>query len=209
MEKYEPVKQELEILDFWKENKIHEKAKEKNKGKKQFYFLDGPPYTSGKVHLGTAWNKVLKDSVLRYKRMRGLDVWDRAGYDMHGMDFENAYKSVDNTYMEGEWWLIKKAHENKRLYEGQKTMHWCARCATSLAKHELEYKEVKDDSIFVKFLVRDKKNEFLIVWTTTPWTIPFNLGVMVHPDFDYVKVKVDNEVWIVAKALAGPLINGV
>ncbi|MBS3102802.1 isoleucine--tRNA ligase [Candidatus Woesearchaeota archaeon] len=261
MEKYEPVKQELEILDFWKENKIHEKAKEKNKGKKQFYFLDGPPYTSGKVHLGTAWNKVLKDSVLRYKRMRGLDVWDRAGYDMHGMpteqgtekklgikhkdeipkfgvekfikacrefaesnlklmnkdfmrlgawmDFENAYKSVDNTYMEGEWWLIKKAHENKRLYEGQKTMHWCARCATSLAKHELEYKKITDDSIFVKFPLKHAQNEFLIVWTTTPWTIPFNLGVMVHPDFDYVKAKVENEVWIVAKELAKQLINEI
>src|SRR3989344_6516451 len=76
------------------------------------------------------------------------------------MDFDNAYKSIDNAYMEGEWWLIKKAHENKRLYEGQKTMHWCPRCATALAKHELEYKKVKDDSIFVKFPLRNKANEF-------------------------------------------------
>src|SRR3989338_5213713 len=59
-----------------------------NKGKKKFYFLDGPPYTSGKVHLGTAWNKSLKDMVLRYKRMQGFDVWDRAGYDMHCMPVE-------------------------------------------------------------------------------------------------------------------------
>jgi len=63
-------------------------AHKKNEGKKKFYFLDGPPYTSGKVHLGTAWNKSLKDSVLRYKRMQGFDVWDRAGYDMHGMPTE-------------------------------------------------------------------------------------------------------------------------
>ena len=261
MERYDPIKQEAEILKFWKENKIYEKAKEKNKGKKRFYFLDGPPYTSGKVHLGTAWNKALKDTILRYKRMKGLDVWDRAGYDMHGMptehgaekklgiknkeeipkfgvakfvkacrefavtnlklmnedfkkigtwmDFDNAYKSIDNAYMEGEWWLIKKAHENKRLYEGQKTMHWCPRCATALAKHELEYKKVKDDSIFVKFPLRNKKNESLIVWTTTPWTIPFNLGVMVHPELDYVKAKVDDEVWIVAKTLAEALINDI
>jgi len=261
MEKYDPVNQEKEILKFWEDKNVHQKAKEKNKGKKQFYFLDGPPYTSGKVHIGTAWNKSLKDMVLRYKRMKGLDVWDRAGYDMHGMpteqgtekklgikhkdeipkfgvgkfvkacrdfaetnlklmnkdfirlgvwmDFKNPYKSVENTFMEGEWWLIKKAHENKRLYEGQKTMHWCARCATSLAKHELEYKKVKDDSIFVKFPLRGKTNEFLIVWTTTPWTIPFNLGVMVHPELDYIKAKVNSEVWIVAKALAEPLINNV
>ncbi|MFH0867958.1 MAG: isoleucine--tRNA ligase [Candidatus Woesearchaeota archaeon] len=261
MQKYEPLTQEPEILKFWTDNRIYEKAKENNKGKKKYYFLDGPPYTSGKVHLGTAWNKSLKDMVLRYKRMQNFDVWDRAGYDMHGMpieqgtekklgiknkdeipkfgvakfvracrdfavsnmklmnqdfirigtwmDFENAYQSVKNEYMEGEWWLIKKAHENKRLYEGEKTMHWCSSCATSLAKHELEYKNVKDNSIFVKFPVKSKKDEYLIVWTTTPWTIPFNLGIMVNPNLDYIKAKVENETWIIAKALAGIFISGL
>ena len=261
LQNYEPTKQEPEILEFWKKHNIYEKAKEKNKGKKKFYFLDGPPYTSGKVHLGTAWNKALKDSVLRYKRMQGFDVWDRAGYDMHGMpteqaveknlglkhkdeipvygvvnfvnacrefaitnmlsmnedfkrigtwmDFDNAYQSIQNTFMEGEWWLIKKAYENDRLYEGEKTMHWCASCATSLAKHELEYENISDDSIFVKFPVKNKQDEFLIIWTTTPWTIPFNLGVMANPNFDYVRAKVGDEIWIVAKALASSLISGV
>jgi isoleucyl-tRNA synthetase len=261
MDKYEPLKIEPEILKFWEERKIYEKAKEKNRGKKHFYFLDGPPYTSGKVHLGTAWNKVLKDSFLRYKRMSGFDVWDRAGYDMHGlpteqgvekklgirfkeeipklgvakfvkvcrefalanlelmskdfkrlgvwMDFENAYKTITTEWMDGEWWLIKKAHENKRLYEGEKTMHWCAKCGTALAKHELEYKSIEDNSVFVKFRVRGKENEFLVVWTTTPWTIPFNLGVMVNPKLEYVRAEVDNEVWIVAKNLAPALITGV
>ncbi|MBW2976446.1 isoleucine--tRNA ligase [Candidatus Woesearchaeota archaeon] len=259
MEKYEPLMQEPEILKFWKDKKIYEKSKERNKGKKKFYFLDGPPYTSGKVHLGTAWNKSLKDMVLRHKRMQGFDVWDRAGYDMHGMpteqgtekklgiktkdeipkfgvskfvnacrefalenmramnkdfirigawmDFENAYQSVKNEYMEGEWWLIKKAYENGRLYEGEKTMHWCSKCATSLAKHELVYKNVKDPSIFVKFPLKGKENEYLVVWTTTPWTVPFNLGIMVNPKMDYVKAKVENEVWIVAKLLSKPLIT--
>ncbi|HLC62171.1 MAG TPA: isoleucine--tRNA ligase [Candidatus Nanoarchaeia archaeon] len=261
IENYDAIKLEPEVLEFWKRNGTYPKAKKKNEGGKKFYFLDGPPYTSGKVHLGTAWNKSLKDSVLRYKRMQGFDVWDRAGYDMHGMpteqaveknlgiknkdeipnfgianfvreckefaitnlmamnndfkrigvwmDFENPYKSVDNNYMEGEWWLIKKAYENDRLYEGEKTMHWCFSCATSLAKHELEYENVKDDSIFVKFQVKGKENEFLIIWTTTPWTIPFNLGVMVNPNLDYVRAKVGNETWIVAKSLAAPFISGV
>ncbi len=257
---YDATTLEPEILEFWKKNGIYEKAKEKNKGQKKFYFLDGPPYTSGKVHLGTAWNKSLKDCILRYKRMQGFDVWDRAGYDMHGMpteqavekklglkqkdeipvygianfvnecrefaianmlsmnedfkrigtwmDFENPYQSIQNTFMEGEWWLIKKAHENGRLYEGEKTMHWCATDATSLAKHELEYEKVVDDSIFVKFPVKNKDKEFLIIWTTTPWTIPFNLGVMVNPNLDYVKAKVENEIWIVAKDLASS-ISGI
>ena len=261
IQNYEPTKQEPEVLEFWKINHIYEKAKQKNKGKQKFYFLDGPPYTSGKVHLGTAWNKALKDSVLRYKRMQGFDVWDRAGYDMHGMpteqaveknlglkhkdeipiygianfvnacrefaitnmismnedfkrigtwmDFDNAYQSIQNTFMEGEWWLIKRAYENGRLYEGEKTMHWCASCATALAKHELEYENVTDDSIFVKFPVKDKQNEFLIIWTTTPWTIPFNLGVMVNPNLDYVRAKVEDEIWILAKALASSLIGEI
>ena len=88
MEKYDPVNEEKRILDFWEKEKIREKAILKNKKNKPFYFLDGTPYTSGKIHLGTAWNKSLKDMVTRYKRMQGFDVWDRAGYDMHGLPTE-------------------------------------------------------------------------------------------------------------------------
>lgn len=260
MHKYDPVKDEKTILKFWKNNKIRVKAVKKNKGKKPFYFLDGPPYTSGKIHLGTAWNKSMKDIVIRYKKMQGFDVWDRAGYDMHGLptegrvqaklgmktkeeilkyglekfikdcrnwavtnlkqmnkdfqrlgswlDYDNAYQTIANEYIEGTWWLVKKAHEKNRLYEGQMTMTWCGSCQTALAKHELDYKEVVDKSIYVKFQVKDKPNEYLLIWTTTPWTIPFNLGVMVHPDLDYVKVKVGKEVWILAKDLAGIVIKG-
>ncbi len=252
---------EKEILAYWKKNKIYARCKAKNKGKKSYYFLDGPPYTSGKIHLGIAWNKSLKDSALRYNRMKGLDVWDRAGYDMHGlptahkvmeklgmkhkeeipkygvgkfieeckklcvsnmemmnrdfnrmgiwMDFDNPYQSIKNEFMEGEWWLVKKAHENKRLYEGLKSMHWCPSCATALAKHELEYKNVKDESIFLKLKIIGKKNEYFIIWTTTPWTIAFNLGIMVNPDEEYVRAKVDDEVWIVAKKLANIFISSV
>lgn len=258
--KYDPHKIEPFVLEFWDKNSVYAKAKKKAKGK-DYYFLDGPPYTSGRIHLGIAWNKALKDCVLRYKRMQGFNVWDRAGYDMHGlptelkvqakfklkdkdevpkfgvkrfieeckkfskenlklmnrdfrrlgvwMDFENAYQSIKNEFMEGEWWLVKKAYENKRLYEGKLSMQWCQKCATALAKHELEYKNVKDVSIFVKFRVKGKKNEYLIIWTTTPWTIPYNLAVMVNPELDYVKAKVEKETWIIAKALAGALVQGV
>ncbi|MBD3313654.1 isoleucine--tRNA ligase [Candidatus Woesearchaeota archaeon] len=256
---------EERVIDFWNKKDIYSKAKERNKGKKVFYFLDGPPYTSGKVHIGTAWNKALKDCFLRYKRMAGFDAWDRAGYDMHGlptehatekklsiknkdeihsmgvakfieecrnlsvenmesmnedfkrlgvwMDFENAYQSIKDEFIEGEWWLIKKAHENKRLYKGKKTMHWCRSCATALAKHELEYKEIRDTSIFFKFKVIGSENEYLIVWTTTPWTLAFNLAVMVNPEIDYVRAEVEGEkgkeIWILAKALAGPVVQAV
>src|SRR3989338_8089449 len=83
------AKTEGEILAWWKANQIYERLKKKNENGKNYYFLDGPPYTSGKVHIGTAWNKCLKDCVLRYKRMRGFNVYDRAGYDMHGLPIEH------------------------------------------------------------------------------------------------------------------------
>lgn len=258
---YDPLKLEPEILEFWRIKDIHKKANLKNKRGKDFYFLDGPPYTSGKVHIGTAWNKSLKDCILRYKRMNGLKVWDRAGYDMHGlptenavqkkfklkykedieklgvakfveeckkfsidnmnsmnedftrlgvwMDFENAYQSIKDEFIEGVWWLVKKAHKNGRLYEGEKTMPWCASCATALAKHELEYQTVTDESIFLKFKLKNKENEYLIVWTTTPWTIPFNLAVMVNPEVDYVRAQVDDEVWIIARKLSNLMISSI
>ncbi len=261
IKEYNPLVIEPEIIAHWNKHKTYQKTKEQLKGKPKFYFLDGPPYTSGKVHLGTAWNKSLKDCIIRYKRMQGFDVFDRAGYDMHGlptenatqkklglntkadinkfgvqkfieecrklctenllvmnedfkrlgvwMDFDNAYQSITPEFIEGEWWLIKTAHEKGRLYEGQKSMHWCGNCQTSLSKHELEYENVVDNSIFMKFKVKNKENEYLIVWTTTPWTIPFNLAVMVNPGLDYVKAKVDDEVWIAAKALVNSFLGAV
>ncbi|HII71970.1 TPA: isoleucine--tRNA ligase [Candidatus Woesearchaeota archaeon] len=246
-------------IKFWEDNKVYQKAKAKGKGKKPFFFIQGPPYTSGKLHMGHAWNNSLKDMVLRYKRMRGFDVFDRAAYDMHGlpterkvaalhkldmkedilkfgvekfvkecikwslekaddmnkdlwrtgvwMDYSDYAKPIDNSYIEGEWFLIKKAHEKGRLYEGLRTMSWCASCQTAMAKHECEYKEVKEPSIFVKFPVKGKDKEFLIIWTTTPWTIAYNLAIMVHPELDYVKAKVGDEIWILAKQLAAPVIQ--
>ncbi|MGV8086093.1 MAG: isoleucine--tRNA ligase [Candidatus Woesearchaeota archaeon] len=259
---------EAEILKFWEDNNIYKNVKKKGHGKEKFYWLQGPPYTSGRMHLGTAWNSALKDELLRYKRMRGFDVWDRGGYDMHGLPIEskvqkkfnlhtkhditnfglekfshecfkfaeegasimsqdmwnmgiwinndNAYMPIRNTFIEGEWFLIKKAHDKNRLYKGNKVMTWCKSCETAVAKHELEYKNVKDNSIFVKFKVLGKEDEYLIIWTTTPWTIPFNLAVMVNPELDYLKAKVlvdeknsKHETWIVSSALAGAFIRGV
>ncbi|MFC1686083.1 isoleucine--tRNA ligase [Nanoarchaeota archaeon] len=256
---------EEQVLGFWKKKKIYEKLKKRNAKGKKFYFLQGPPYTSGRLHIAHAWNNSMKDLVLRYKRMHGFNVWDRGGYDMHGlptenavqkklkirdkleiekygvekfikecikfssdnaklmdkdlerlgiwMDFKNAYWPIKEEFIEGEWWLIKKAWEQDRLYKGKKVMQWCSSCETSLAKHELEYQTIKENSIFLKFKVKDTENEYLVIWTTTPWTIPFNLAVMVNPEIDYVKAEVDGEngkeKWIVAKPLAGAFIETV
>ena len=252
---------EAETLKFWEDEKIYEKVKNKNKNGKKFYFLQGPPYTSGKIHIGQAWNNSMKDIILRYKRMKGLNVWDRAGYDMHGLptenavqkklglknkeeivdygvgkfvkeclsfseeyaeymsqdlwklgvwiDYENAYMPIKKDWIGGEWAFFKKALEQKRIYRGKKVMHWDAETETSLAKHELEYKMIKDTSVFLKFAKKDSENEYFVIWTTTPWTIPFNLAIMVNPKIDYVKVKVDEESWIVAKDLVGAFVSGL
>jgi len=258
---YDSQKIEKEILSFWQKDKIVEKLRERNKSGKKFYFLQGPPYTSGRIHLGHAWNMALKDTVLRYKRMQGFKVWDRMGYDMHGLpteqktmaklglkdkqdiekfglkkftkecqkfciemmqkmdedfkrvgatlDFTDSYQPIKKEFMEAEWWLIKKAHEKKRLYQGLRTMHWDAATQTAVAKHELEYKQITDTSIFVKFPLNGKKNNSLIIWTTTPWTIPLNLAVMVNPEMNYLNVEVnfskensnEKETWFIAEEL--------
>lgn len=241
------------VQQFWKEQGIYKKAKQKVSGNKEYYFIDGPPYTSGQVHLGTAWNKSLKDMLLRIKRMQGYDVWDRAGYDMHGlpiehatekklgikgaqqiqeygvdafirqckefatehmltmsdvfkelgvwMDFDDPYQTMSKTYMDGEWWFIKQAFEKNRLYEGLRTTMWDATDATAVAKHESEYKNIEDTAIFVKFPILNSENEYLLIWTTTPWTIPFNLAVMVGPDLDYQLVDINGEHFWIAKDL--------
>ncbi|MAG40124.1 isoleucine--tRNA ligase [Candidatus Pacearchaeota archaeon] len=256
---------ESEMLKFWDENDIYKKSKLKNAKGKKFYFLQGPPYTSGKLHIGHAWNNAMKDVALRFFRLKGFDVWDRAGYDMHGlptankvqkelgikdkdgiieygldkfntrcqefstnaakemnedlkrigiwMDFEDPYLPVTNEFMSSQWALFKKAFEQDRLYKGKKIMHWCRDCETSLAKHELEYKNTKDNSIFLKFKIKDKENEYLIIWTTTPWTVLHNMAVMAGPEIDYVKTEVktedEKEKWIIAKNLAGVFISGL
>lgn len=88
MKQYEPGVVHAEVSAYWREKRVREKIKEKNRGGPVFSFIDGPPYTNGSIHLGHAWNKSLKDYVLRVKRMQGYAVTDRAGYDMHGLPIE-------------------------------------------------------------------------------------------------------------------------
>jgi len=259
---YDYSETEPKVLDFWAKSKIYEKSLEKNKKGKKYHYLDGPPYTSGAVHIGTAWGKALRDASLRYRRMNGFNCWDRAGFDTHGLpievavekklgisdkneiiekiglknfidecqkfaieqmepmirdfkrigvwlDWKNPYITFKNEYIEGAWWALKRAQEKGFLYQGEKAMTWCPRCATALAKHELEYETITEESIFVKLKVKGRQNEYLIIWTTTPWTMPFNLAVMVNPELEYIKARVDDEIWIISKGMATSVINAV
>jgi len=112
----------------------------------------------------------------------------------------NPYLTSENYYLESGWWTIKKWFERGLFIEGFRPGFWCPHCETVLAGIEASesYKDIEDTSIFVKFKVKDK-DEFLLVWTTTPWTLFGNVAVAVHPDETYVKARVGKEVYIIAE----------
>ncbi|MEM3732594.1 MAG: isoleucine--tRNA ligase [Candidatus Bathyarchaeia archaeon] len=261
---FSPKEYEEEILEWWKKEKIYDRIKRLNKGGKKFYFLDGPPYVTNPPHVGTAWNKILKDVVIRFKRMRGFKVRDQPGYDCHGlpievkveeelgiktkkeieekisvqtfikrckeyaeenakiqtevfknlgvwMNWNNPYLTLKNDYIESVWWTIKKAYEKNLLKKDLKVVHWCPRCETALSGYEVtdEYRYVKDYSVYVKFPLENEVNKFILIWTTTPWTLPANVAVMIHPEEYYVEAKSGDETYILAENRCEPVFNEV
>lgn len=109
------------------------------------------------------------------------------------MDWDNSYYTMSETNNLYIWFFLKKCHEKKLLYKGKSTMPWCTRCGTGISAHELSdsgYKTVEHDSVYVKFSLINEPNNFLLIWTTTPWTLLANVAVAVNPSYDYVKVKV-------------------
>ncbi|MFH5800213.1 isoleucine--tRNA ligase [Haladaptatus sp. CMAA 1911] len=239
-DQYEPHSVEDRVFDYWDDVNAYEKTKQAREGEERFFFVDGPPYTSGAAHMGTTWNKSLKDAYIRYKRMRGYDVTDRPGYDMHGlpietkveerlgfenkkdieefgmenfieeckefandqldamdedfksfgvwMDWENPYKTLSPEYMEAAWWGFQRAHERGLVEQGMRSISQCPRCETAIANNEVEYEDVDDPSIYVKFPLKDQEGS-LVAWTTTPWTVPANTFVAVDADGTYAEVR--------------------
>jgi isoleucyl-tRNA synthetase len=120
------------------------------------------------------------------------------------VDMKNSYKTMDNEYIESVWWAFKKLWEKGYIYEGEKILMYCPRCATPLAKAEIamdnSYKNIKEDSIIIKFKLKDEPG-YALAWTTTPWTLPSNLALAVNPTLDYVYVKdnSDKNIYLLAK----------
>jgi isoleucyl-tRNA synthetase len=117
------------------------------------------------------------------------------------IDLKNPYKPLDNDYIESIWWSLKELYNKKLLYEGFKVVPFCPRCGTTLSSHEVSqgYKEVKDESVYVAFKLKTK-GEYILAWTTTPWTLPGNVALAVGPKIDYVKVQLpDGDKLIVGK----------
>ena len=143
--------------------------------------------------------KKCRESVWKYKGM-----WEEFS-DVVGFwaDMEHPYITYENDYIESVWWALNEIWKKGLLYKGHKVVPYCPRCGTPLSSHEVAqgYKDVKERSAMVKFKAKDEENTYFLAWTTTPWTLPSNLGLVVNPEVDYVKVAYEGQNLIMAEAL--------
>jgi isoleucyl-tRNA synthetase len=155
-----------------------------------------------------SFNKLCKESVWHYKK-DWEKLTERIGY---WLDMENPYITYTPDYIETVWWILKKIYKKGLLYQDYKVLPYCPRCGTPLSSHEvaLGYEKIKEPAIYIKFRILNPefKNTSLLVWTTTPWTLPGNVAIAVNSKFEYVKVKVGGEFLILAKERIGPCGTG-
>ena len=156
------------------------------------------------------FNKKCRESVFTYTGL-WRDMSERMGYMA---DMDDPYITLDNKYIETEWWIVKKFFDEDMIYEGHKILPYCPRCGTGLASHEVAqgYKDVKVNTLTVKFKKTGAENEYFLAWTTTPWTLAANTVLTVGPDFDYIKVRMTagddkGNVFYLAKALADKILG--
>lgn len=245
------------ILEQWEKEQLYTRCFEHNKGSKKGSFVlhDGPPYANANIHLGTAYNKILKDIITKAQRMMGKHVPVTPGWDCHGLPIELKVTEAHPTLRDSELkkacrayaskWIDIQRQEFKALgvimdwnnpyktmnpeYEAQtvrafghavkhgyisrknKTVPWCASCQTVLAAAEIEYHDRKDPSIYVRFELakNDSKKLFpgvaqvsLLVWTTTPWTLPLNRAVFLKPGSEYVLLAINDQHVLVGAPVA-------
>ena len=266
-------KREPETLKKWDAMDIYARLMEARKDDPSWVLHDGPPYANGRVHLGTALNKILKDFVVRSRSMLGFRTPFVPGWDCHGMpiehavtrelgprartisklelrrlcreyaqkwidiqrsdfrrlgaigDWEHPYLTFAPEYDAAEIGVLRRLVEQGYVYRGLRPVHWCFGCRTALAEAEVEYGEHESPSIYVAFALNDKVPDaaalaaepsegaelsaahkagrlFAVIWTTTPWTLPANLGICLNETFDYVALKVGGNYYIVAARLA-------
>ena len=129
--------------------------------------------------------------------------WNKSTEELaYWVDLENPYVTLDNNYIESVWWSLKELYKKDMLYEGHKVVPFCPRCGTPLSSHEVAqgYKDVKEESVYIAFKLEGKKGEYILAWTTTPWTLPGNVALAVGEKIDYVKVQLpDGDKLIVGK----------
>jgi len=143
--------------------------------------------------------KKCKDSVFKY-----VSEWekmsDRIGY---WVDMDKPYVTYSDDYIESVWWSISEIFKKGLIYKGHKIVPYCPRCGTALSSHEVAqgYKDVKDDTAVVRFRVKGEKDLYILAWTTTPWTLPSNVALCMHPEHDYSVVEFEGERFVLASEL--------
>jgi len=250
---------EPEFLRRWEEQRLYERLQElgKEQNRPLFVLHDGPPYANGDIHIGTAFNKILKDIVIRSHSMAGYRVPYVPGWDTHGLpiehavitrqkvdrhaldpvefrrlcreyalhyvnvhreqfkrlgvwgDWDNPYLTLDPRYEARQIEVFGEMARRGYIYRGLKPVYWCVVCETALAEAEIEYYDRRSPSVYFTFPVIDGKGLLpegadgaaVVAWTTTPWTIPANMAVAVHPELVYVLVESDRGRLLVAEGL--------
>ena len=238
-------------LEKWEQGRLYERILEKNKDGEPFILHDGPPYANGPIHIGHAFNKILKDFVVKSHAQRGFFTPYIPGWDCHGQpiehevekklgtqkmrempqaevrrlcrewaerfvdvqrdgfkrlgvngDWDHPYLTFQPTFESANVEVFKKLYLDGAVYRGRKPIHWCKHCHTALAEAEIEYADEKSPSIYVRFKLFqvpavfaeagvELERAYVLIWTTTPWTLPANVAVSFGPDLDYCFVKVD------------------
>jgi isoleucyl-tRNA synthetase len=250
---------EPEIMQRWTELELDRKLSEPNQDKPNFTLHDGPPYANGNIHIGHALNKILKDIVIKSKRMQGYYAPYVPGWDCHGLpielkvdqklgkkkremtksevrkecrtyakewvdiqsdefrrlgifgDWQHPYLTMTTDYEAATARELARFAERDGLYKGRKPIHWCSSCVTALAEAEVENEDHTSPSIYDKFPYQDElpagfdelagKPLSFVIWTTTPWTIPANLAVCLHPELPYVAIDTGAELLVMAEGL--------
>ncbi|MBQ2618502.1 MAG: isoleucine--tRNA ligase, partial [Oscillospiraceae bacterium] len=252
-------RREPEVLSRWEREDVYHELLKKNAGKPRFSLHDGPPFSNGNIHMGTAMNKALKDIITRSYAMRGYWTPYVPGWDNHGMPIESAiirdqklnrkamstadFRLACQRYAEkyvdvqrksfvrmgvlGDWEhpyltmapsfeaeevkIFGRMYKKGYIYKGLKPVYWCPKDETALAEAEIEYRDDPVTTVYVKFPLADDlgrlpqlagKSVYVLIWTTTIWTLPGNLAITLSPEDSYAIVKAGNgEIYILAEAL--------
>ncbi|AKZ66085.1 isoleucine--tRNA ligase [Candidatus Palibaumannia cicadellinicola] len=258
------------IIKRWYKEDLYKIICQATKGKKTFILHDGPPYANGRIHIGHSVNKIIKDIIIKSKRLMGYDSKYLPGWDCHGLpielkveqmigkpnetvscsdfivacrnyaykqvawqkkefirlgvlgDWENIYLTMDFTTEANIIRTLSKIIENGHLYKGNKPIHWCIDCCSALAEAEVEYYDYISNSINVTFAATNapevaakfginnfSQSVYVVIWTTTPWTIPANRAISVHPNCFYQLVEFNGKCIILAENLVKNFIKRI
>ncbi len=253
---YNPQEIEKEILEFWEKNKIFDKLRKKNKGKKRWSFIDGPITANNPMGVHHAWGRTYKDIFQRFRAMQGFEQRFQNGFDCQGlwvereeekdlglknkadiekfgvlnfvkackkrvekfskiqreqsiklgqwMAWDESYYTMSDNNNLHNWHLLKIYFEKGWLYKGKDAVPWCWRCGTASSKHDIiteGYKEVSHTALFMQFPLKNKPDEYFLIFTTTPWTVPANVAIAVNPNIKYIKVENKGKKYWLAESL--------